>query len=176
MVRWADAPDASGTTRQDLGLKTAAEPAATTAQHQTRDVTRGVCRAFAELGYATLTEFALANGRRADVMALDRNGGAVIVEVKVTVPDFLGDQKWPDYRDYCDRLFFAVPNDFPRKILPAGCGVLVADAYGAETFVEPPTHALHGSRRRVLLLRFARTAAMRLLTHTDPRIGTRPLA
>ena len=32
---------------------------------------RGVCRLFEDLGYAALTEFPLANGRRVDVIALD---------------------------------------------------------------------------------------------------------
>ena len=142
----------------------------------TRDVTRGVCRAFHELGYVTLTEFVLANGRRADVLALDRAASAVIVEVKVSLADFLADQKWPDYHDFCDRLYFAVPNGFPLEILPDACGVLVADAYGAEELVPPTDHALHASRRRSLLLRFARTAAQRLHVYTDPRIDRQGLA
>ena len=148
--------------------------AASPIQDQTRDVTRGVCRALVELGHATLTEFVLGNGRRADVMALDRAGGTVIVEV--TVPDFLGDHKWPDYRDYCDHFYFAVPSSFPLDILPESCGVLVADAYGAEALTAPPAHPLHASRRRALLLRFARTAAARLQAHTDPRLGGHNMA
>ena len=35
---------------------------------------RGVARALAQRGYATLTEVSLANGRRADVMGLGRGG------------------------------------------------------------------------------------------------------
>jgi hypothetical protein len=35
---------------------------------------RGVCRALEQLGYASLLEFPLANGRRADILALGRSG------------------------------------------------------------------------------------------------------
>ena len=35
---------------------------------------RGVCRALDQLGYASLVEFPLANGRRADILALGKTG------------------------------------------------------------------------------------------------------
>jgi hypothetical protein len=35
-------------------------------------LTRGTCRALDQLGYASLVEFPLANGRRADILALGR--------------------------------------------------------------------------------------------------------
>ncbi|MGA8383476.1 MAG: MmcB family DNA repair protein, partial [Stellaceae bacterium] len=66
---------------------------------------RGVCRALEQLGYSSLAEFPLANGRRADVLALGKAGELVIVEVKSSVADFRSDQKWPAYRDFSDRLY-----------------------------------------------------------------------
>ena len=136
----------------------------------TRGVTRGVCRALLDLGYATLTEFTLKNGRRADVIALAGDGEVVIVEVKVSVADFQADRKWRDYREYCDRLFFAVPEGFPFDILPEDCGLLVADAYGAEELRPACRHPLHASRRKALVIRFARSSANRLQSVLDPRI------
>lgn len=61
---------------------------------------RGVCRAFDHLGYASLVEFPLANGRRADVLALGKGGDLVIVEIKSSVADFRADHKWPHYREF----------------------------------------------------------------------------
>ncbi len=133
----------------------------------TQQVTRGVCRGLWDLGYRTLTEFGLANGRRADVIGLGGNGEVVIVEVKISTADFLADQKWPDYQAFCDRLSFAVPPAFPQEILPAACGLMVADAYGAEVLRQAPCHRLHGSRRKALTLRFARSAASRLQHSAD---------
>ena len=51
----------------------------------------------------------LPNGRRADLMAIGPKGELTIVEIKVSKADLLGDQKWIDYLDYCDRFFWAVP-------------------------------------------------------------------
>ena len=59
-----------------------------------------------------LCEVPLPNGRRADMMAIDAKGLITIVEIKVSRADLLGDQKWPDYLDYCDRFFWAVPAGF----------------------------------------------------------------
>lgn len=129
---------------------------------------RGVCRAFARHGWATLTEFTLKGGRRADVIALDGQGGIAIVEVKSSRADFRADAKWQAYLEFCDRFYFAVPPDFPRELLPGDCGILVADPYDAQTVQLPPVAKLHASRRRAVTLRFAQTASQRLLRAQDP--------
>ena len=95
-----------------------------------RLLARGVCRALSDQGLATLTEFTLISGRRVDVMGLDRAGKVTIVEIKSSLPDFRSDRKWREYIDFCDRFFFAVPEGFPREILPADCGLMVADGFG----------------------------------------------
>src|SRR5947207_15439734 len=92
---------------------------------------RGICRALDQLGYASLTEFPLANGRRADILALGKTGDLVIVEIKSSVADFRADRKWSAYRDFSDRLYFAVPTDFPRALIPDECGLMVADSFSA---------------------------------------------
>lgn len=130
---------------------------------------RGVCRGLGELGYATLTEFTLGCGRRADVMGLDPRGEIVIVEVKSGLDDYRADHKWQDYMDYCDRFFFAVSAQFPKDLLPAECGLLVADGFGAVIQREAPTQRLNAARRRAESLRFARAAADRLQGLIDPR-------
>lgn len=136
-----------------------------------RMVQRGVLRHLGALGLASVTEFSLVSGRRADILALDGKGEVVIVEIKSSVQDFRTDAKWPEYRAFCDRLLFAVPMDFPLAILPDDAGLLVADAYGAQMLREGPRHPLAPATRRALTLRFARTAARRLCTMQDPEMG-----
>ena len=92
---------------------------------------RGVCRALGQLGYASLLEFPLANGSRADILALGRGGELVIVEIKSSIADFRADRKWAQYRDFADRFYFAVPNTFPAALIPEDCGLIVADAFAA---------------------------------------------
>ena len=136
-------------------------------------ICRGVVRVMEAHGYACLTEMTLANGRRADVVAVGSRSDILILEIKSGVPDFQSDQKWPDYLDYCDRFFFAVDNAFPSEILPKTTGLVIADAFGGAILRDAPEAKLAGARRRAMLTRFGQLAAHRLsrvtgLTDTTP--------
>ncbi len=132
---------------------------------------RGVTRALHDLGQASLIEFTLRSGRRVDVIGLDPAGRLTIVEIKSSLEDFRADRKWRDYLDYCDRFFFAVPEDFPQEVLPEDCGLMIADGYGAIVLREAPLLPLAPARRRALILRFAQTAAQRLSHVEDPGLS-----
>lgn len=132
---------------------------------------RGICRALEQLGYASLLEFPLANGRRADILALGRGGELAIIEIKSSVADFRADRKWAAYRDFADRFYFAVPKIFPPALIPEDCGLIVADAFSASLIRDGNTSVLAPGRRRAVTLRFALTAAARLRRHIDPQAG-----
>ena len=131
-------------------------------------VQRGVCRLLRASGFATLAEFTLGSGRRADVIALNEAGSIWIVEIKSCFEDFRCDRKWPEYQDFCDRLFFAIPTAMDDAAIPAEAGLIVADNWGAEILRHPCGTPLHPARRRALALAFARAAAFRLHGLYDP--------
>ena len=132
---------------------------------------RGICRALAALGYATLTEFPLNSGRRVDVIAVNGVGETVIVEIKTSSADYRSDRKWNEYLEFCDAFYFAVPSAFPIALLPSECGLLVADDYGAEILRRPAAQPMNGSRRRAQTLRLAVAAMQRLGRLIDPESG-----
>jgi hypothetical protein len=131
-------------------------------------VRREAARLCRHLGWAPLHEVTLPNGRRADILALRPDGCFVCVEVKSGPVDFLTDSKWPEYREFCDALYFAVHADFPRDLLPFDVGVIVTADYEAALLREAPVHPLAPARRRALLHRFAALAACRLENVLDP--------
>jgi len=135
------------------------------------ELQRGVCRTLRALGHSVLTELPLANGRRADVVGLTARGDVLIVEIKSCLIDYRTDGKWHEYRDYCDRLYFAVAADFPCEVIPAHAGLILADRYGAELVREPVEERLVAARRKAMMLTFARAAALRLQHHIDPGCG-----
>ena len=138
-------------------------------------VQRGVRRLFAELGHVTIPEFSLANGRRADVIALCGAGKLTIVEIKSSVADFRADRKWPDYRDFCDRFFFAIPEEVPESLIPEECGLIVADAYGAELSRMAPAAKLAAARRaRVMAAPQAEASVWLLAYHGRISSMTKP--
>lgn len=132
-------------------------------------VATGVRRLLAAQGCASVCELSLASGRRADVIALTPGGCLWIVEVKSCLADFRADTKWRDYRDFCDRFYFAVAPDFPTDVLPEDAGLLLADGYGAHLAREAPEHKLAGARRKAVTLRFAHVAANRHHALFDPQ-------
>jgi hypothetical protein len=132
------------------------------------EIARGTARLMRAMGYASLTELTLASGRRADIAAVNEAGEIWIAEVKSSLEDFRADHKWADYRAFCDRLSFAVAPGFPRQVLPEDAGLVVADRFGAEVLREAPLTPLPAARRKAVLLRFAREAALRIQTAVDP--------
>ena len=131
-------------------------------------VARGTTRLLHALGFSVVSELPLASGRRADLVALGRDGEIWIVEVKSSIADFRADQKWMDYRLHCDRLFFATTLEVPCEIFPADTGLIVADAFAAQIVCEAHEHRLHAATRKSMTLGFARAAAQRLSALADP--------
>jgi hypothetical protein len=140
------------------------------------EVARGVTRLLCRLDLFAVCEMPLPNGRRADLMAIDAKGGLTIVEIKVAKADLLGDGKWTEYLDYCDRFFWAVPPSLARileeeRYLPDQVGLIVADRYDAAIVRDAVYRALAPARRKAELLHFARRAARRLSAQLDPSLG-----
>lgn len=134
------------------------------------DIARGTTRLLGDRGAGVIAEVALAIGRRVDLLAVDRRGEILIVEIKSSLADFRADRKWTEYLPYCDRFAFAVTPEFPVAMLPAATGLIVADAYGAEIIRDGPLTPLPAARRKAVLLRFALVAAARLNRLEDPPI------
>jgi len=138
-------------------------------------VVRGICRLFARNDIWVIPEMPLRNNRRADLMGIDGKGRIVIVEIKTARGDLMGDDKWPDYLDFCDRFFWGVPPELDRACLesedfrPDLCGVIVADEYDAEIIRPSPSHPLAAARRKVEVERLARTALRRHAYLSDPQ-------
>jgi hypothetical protein len=138
------------------------------------EVARGVTRLFARNDIWCLGEVPLRGGRRADLMGIDARGQVVIVEIKVARGDLLGDAKWGDYLDYCDRFFWALPPGLDRAplesaaFLPELCGIIVADGYDGEILRPAALSPLAAARRKVQVESLARIAMRRHAGLIDP--------
>ena len=143
-----------------------------------RDVARGICRLFARNDIWCLPEMPLRSNRRADLMGIDPKGRLVIVEIKVSRADLLGDGKWTDYLDHCDRFYWGLAPHLDHAclnepgFLPERCGLIVADGYDAEILRPAATVPLAAARRKTETERLARTALRRQLAMLDPNLST----
>ena len=138
------------------------------------DVARGTTRMLLRHDLIAMGEVPLDGGRRADLMAIDSRGAIIIVEIKVSRADLLGDGKWGDYHGCCDRYYWAVPAGFDASpldgaaFLPARTGIIIADRYDAAIVREAHSEPLSAATRKRCTLAFARRAGRRLIGALDP--------
>lgn len=125
-------------------------------------VRHGVQKLFLRLGIPVLSELPLADGRRADLVGIDRKGEVIIVEIKSSIGDLKADHKWPDYRAHCDRLYFASHSEVPIELFPEDCGFILADGFDGYILREAPEHRMAAATRKAIMLRLSRVAARRL--------------
>lgn len=150
----------------------APDPAITSGQ-----VARGIQRLFARNDIWCLAEMPLRGGRRADLMGVDAKGRIVIVEIKVARADLLGDAKWTDYLEFCDRFYWGLSPLLDRACMeteafrPEACGLIVADGYDAEILRPAASLALAPARRKVEVERLARAAMRRQVVGADPMLA-----
>ncbi len=123
---------------------------------------RGVCRHLLGHDFVTVEEMTPRAGLRVDVMALGPGGEIWVIECKSSRADFTSDRKWQGYLEWCDRFFWAVGPEFPTDLLPEETGLILADDYGAEILRMGAEARLAPARRKALVHRFARQAALRL--------------
>ena len=132
-------------------------------------VQRGAMRMLRERhDMACYAEVSLANGRRADILAVGPKGEIWIVEIKSSLIDFQVDRKWPEYRDFSDRFFFAKPPELDAAIFPETEGLIVADGHDGAILRDSPDTPLAPARRKALMLKLARLGADRIHLLMDP--------
>ncbi|MDJ0613933.1 MAG: MmcB family DNA repair protein [Rhizobiaceae bacterium] len=138
-------------------------PAVDARQSETAmEIRRGILNGFQESDLVFVPEFTLPGGRRADLIGLDGKGQIVIIEIKSSVADFNADNKWPEYKEFSDRFYFASHPSVPGEIFPETEGFILADQYGCEIIRDSDTRKLPAPTRKSLTLKIARAAASRL--------------
>ena len=132
-------------------------------------VQRGVMRLLREsFDMACYAEVPLRNGRRADVLGVGPKGEIWIVEIKSSLIDFQVDKKWPEYREFSDKFFFAKPPELDGAIFPESEGLIVADGHDGAILRDSPNTPLNPARRKALMLKLARMGADRIHLLMDP--------
>jgi hypothetical protein len=129
---------------------------------------RGVARALRAMDFVSVEEFVPSPGLRVDLLGLGPKGEIWVIECKSGRADFRADQKWQGYLEWCDRFFWAVDADFPTDLLPQETGLILADSYDAEIIRMSPDTPLAPARRKAMVQKFARHAALRLQGLRDP--------
>lgn len=132
-------------------------------------VQRGAMRMLRERhDMACYAEVPLSNGRRADILAVGPKGEIWIIEIKSSLIDFQVDRKWPEYREFSDKFFFAKPPELEAAIFPESEGLIVADGHDGAILRDSPETPMAPARRKALMLKLARMGADRIHVLMDP--------
>lgn len=132
-------------------------------------VQRGAMRMLRERhDMACYAEVPLSNGRRADILAVGPKGEIWIIEIKSSLIDFQVDRKWPEYREFSDKFFFAKPPELDAGIFPESEGLIVADGHDGAILRDSPETPMAPARRKALMLKLARMGADRIHVLMDP--------
>jgi len=134
-------------------------------------IARGVCRHLKQYNFSCIEEFVPIKGSRVDIIAVGPKGEIWIVECKSSITDYKQDQKWEKYLPFCDRYFWAVPEDFPINVLPTKDGLIIANSYDAEIIRYGCENKVNPQKRKAIITKIARNASDRLRTFTDPSIS-----
>ncbi len=132
-------------------------------------VQRGVMRFLHQQhNYCCFAEVSLPNSRRCDILGVGPKGEIWIVEIKSSLEDYRIDNKWPEYKEFCDLFSFAKPPELDAEIFPVAEGLIVADGHGAQVLRPAQKLKLAPARRKALTLRLARLGATRMHDIMDP--------
>lgn len=71
-------------------------------------------------GYTCSAEFTLKSGKRVDVIGFNENGHIIAIEVKASRNDYVSDNKWYEYLNYCDEFYFLLDQSHWFKDSDAG--------------------------------------------------------
>ena len=102
------------------------------------------------------------------MLAVGPKGEIWIVEIKSSLIDFQVDRKWPNYKEFCDRFFFAKPPELDPDIFPQSEGLMVGDGHDAAILRMSGETPLPPARRKAMLLKLTRLGADRIHVLMDP--------
>ena len=133
-----------------------------------RNTIQKTMRFFSNKGYKVLTEFALPNKKRVDIIAINIKKQIVIVEVKSNQKKFKIDKKWKKYLNYCNYFYFSF-NKYEKNIkLSKNIGIIQTNKTNAEVKKNASYTKMSKEEKNNLILNFALSAASKFHRLVDP--------
>jgi hypothetical protein len=111
-----------------------------------RAIEQGASHLLRQDRFLVLRQLILPSGKCPDLVAIRRNGEIWIVEIKSSREDFRSDRKWPEYHDYCHRMFFATTPTLP-DIFPQDVGLIQANCFGGKIVRVQRRHRIYAAHK-----------------------------
>ena len=135
---------------------------------KSRLILRNTMRFLSNKGYQVISEFALPNKKRVDLIALNLKKDILIVEVKSNIKNLKNDKKWRKYLKYCNFFFFSFNSCQEVKNIKKNIGVIMANNKKTEIIKKPKYNKINTKRKNIIILKFALSAASKFHRLIDP--------
>ena len=119
-------------------------------------------------GYKVLSEFALPNKKRVDIIAINLKKEIIIVEVKSNKKSITYDKKWKNYLNYCNYFYFACSDKLKDLNFSKNIGVIQNNTKSIKIIKKSYYKKLPENKKNKLIFKIALSAASKFHRLIDP--------
>ena len=122
-----------------------------------RKILQNTMRFLSAKGYRVLSEFALPNKKRVDIIGINLKKEIVIVEVKSNKIGVKLDKKWKNYLNYCNYFYFACSEKLNLNF-SENIGIIRNNCNKIEITKEPKYKKLPENKKNKLIFKISLSA------------------
>ena len=119
-------------------------------------------------GYKVLSEFALPNKKRVDIIAINSEKKIIIVEVKSNKNGIKNDKKWKNYLNYCNYFYFACNGKLKDLNFSKNIGIIQNTSSNIKIIKKSKYKKLSQNKKNKLIFKIALSATSKFHRLIDP--------
>ena len=119
-------------------------------------------------GYKVLSEFALPNKKRVDIIGINLKKKIIIVEVKSNKKNLKYDKKWRNYLNYCNYFYFACNDKLKEFVFSKNIGVIQNNSKSVKIIKKSKYKKLSENKKKELIFKIALSATSKFHRLIDP--------
>ena len=132
-----------------------------------RKILQNTMRFLSAKGYRVLSDFALPNKKRVDIIGINLKKEIVIVEVKSNKNGIKLDKKWKSYLNYCNYFYFACSEKLNLNF-SENIGIIRNNCNKIEITKEPKYKKLPENKKNKLIFKISLSAISKFHRLIDP--------
>ena len=133
-----------------------------------RKISQKTMQFLSSKGYKVLSEFALPNKKRVDIIAINSKKEIIIVEVKSKKSEVKTDKKWKNYLNYCNYFYFACNDKLKDLNFSKYIGVIQNNSKSIKITKKSKYKKISQKRKDTLILKIALSATSKFHRLIDP--------
>ena len=133
-----------------------------------REILQKTMRFLSLKGYKVLSEFALPNKKRVDIIALNLKKEIIIVEVKSNKNGVRLDKKWKNYLNYCNYFYFACNDKLKNFNFSKNIGVIQKKFNAIKIIKKSKYKKLSQKKKNTLIFKIALSATSKFYRLINP--------